>query len=560
MTAPSASSMCSPSGRPVLETAPSTFSSSPPSRGPVLETAPSSTSGHGPGLGAARSGGESSRLHHPVQEEQATPLSPRLRQLVGDNLAFFNFLRASGICSIVSFAFGLEGAQVPPEFLVHWQEGNRICDARAVCSARVSFRAPKRPRSPEPASASAAAAIASTPYPSPSYLRDRPVYVQPVSPGVGMSSTTPAESMQASGLAAVLVSLLAEQVHLTNRAEQVALLTGPAAGEYYAMVKRHLSSFSVSTLRGAISAWRRWSAWSSSCRTVSSLLPADAVSVQLFLEAVRAGTGVARRNAGGVYAVERISAGLAFLATHLRFPIELDFARPAGAVGGQPPSKSHANSPLWLQDLALARSIVDSTCNQVLEFCGLLILVLFSGGIRFAHAQRSKLVSKTAEGLVFRCHRGKNRRSGQAAPPFEWACPHSPLLTSTHLDRFIALLRRAVPEGGDYLVPTLHPHRSGLQEATGFGSSPCRDSNWRAILRAFVELSPSDWPPRHPGPPCARSTRRALATLAEVLGLSHQERLPLGSWVDPIDEGGRKFSRMPSTYIAGETRLWSQFT
>ena len=53
--------------------------------------------------------------------------------------------------------------------------------------------------------------------------------------------------------------------------------------------------------------------------------------MQLSLEAVRAGTGVARRNAGGVYAVERISAGLAFLARHLRFPIELDFAqiRPA---------------------------------------------------------------------------------------------------------------------------------------------------------------------------------------------------------------------------------------
>ena len=165
----------------------------------------------------------------------------------------------------------------------------------------------------------------------------------------------------------------------------------------------------------------------------------------------------------------------------------------------------------------------------------------------------------TAEGLIFRCHRGKNRRSGTAAPPFEWACPHSSLLTPAHQDRCTALLQQVVPAGLELLVPTLQPHRCSLHEASGFGSSPCRDSGWRAILRACVALNPTHWPPRHPGQPCARSTR-ALATLAEVLGLSHSERLLIGSWVDPMDVDGKRLSRMPSTYVACETRLWSQFS
>ena len=62
------------------------------------------------------------------------------------------------------------------------------------------------------------------------------------------------------------------------------------------------------------------------------------------------------------------------------------------------------------------------------------------------------------------------------------------------------------------------------------------------------------------GPPCARSTRRALGTVAEILGLQHAERLPLGSWVDSLSANKHKLSRMPATYVASETRLWSQFT
>ena len=79
------------------------------------------------------------------------------------------------------------------------------------------------------------------------------------------------------------------------------------------------------------------------------------------------------------------------------------------------------------------------------------------------------------------------------------------------------------------------------------------------MLRSFVMLAPAHWPSRFPGPPCARSTRRALATVAEILGLQHAERLPLGSWIDSLGTDKLRLSRMPATYVADETKLWSQF-
>ena len=98
-----------------------------------------------------------------------------------------------------------------------------------------------------------------------------------------------------------------------------------------------------------------------------------------------------------------------------------------------------------------------------------------------------------------------------------------------------------------------------LAATAGFGLAACRDAGWRAVVRSFVACAPASWPPRCPGPPCARSARRALATVAEVLALPHEDRLPLGSWVDPFVEHRTSGSTMPARYVADETKLWSQF-
>ena len=171
----------------------------------------------------------------------------------------------------------------------------------------------------------------------------------------------------------------------------------------------------------------------------------NAICVQLFLEAVRTGADISRRNAGGAHAVERTHAGLKFLHTHLRLPFDFAFSRPAGAVPATLPATAHTNPPLWPQDLALASTLACTASSQVLELCALLALALFSGGVRFAHAQRSRLKTVSPEGLVFSCRRGKGRRRGQAAPPFDWACPHSALFTHAQQARFVSLVRQVVP-------------------------------------------------------------------------------------------------------------------
>ena len=63
----------------------------------------------------------------------------------------------------------------------------------------------------------------------------------------------------------------------------------------------------------------------------------------------------------------------------------------------------------------------------------------------------------------------------------------------------------------------------------GHFTVPTKYKAWRCALRVFVACVPPDWLPRFSHLPGARSTRRAVATVAEILALSHTERLPLGS-------------------------------
>ena len=50
-----------------------------------------------------------------------------------------------------------------------------------------------------------------------------------------------------------------------------------------------------------------------------------------------------------------------------------------------------------------------------------------------------------------------------------------------------------------------------------------------------------------------------MATLAEVLELSHTQRLPLGSWLDGLESNSRRWSKFPARYVASQTKIWAQF-
>ena len=287
-------------------------------------------------------------------------------------------------------------------------------------------------------------------------------------------------------------------------------------------------------------------------------VPAPAIALQLFLEDVRTGGTAPRKNSGGHHAVSRVQAGLAFISSHLGLQFDLCFVKFAVPAAESDGKVRPANDPLLLRDFAHAKLVAESSANEVIVFVALSVLVLFAGGVRFAHAQRSRSLEPVREGLVFHCKRGKSRQGGLAAPPFDWACPASSLLPQPLLNKYMTLRKKVVPNGC-FLIPNLDPPRATLSTATGFRNSPMGDNAWRSVLRAFILGAPPEWPPRPPGAPGGRSTRRALATVAEILGLEHHERLPLGSWVEDISDSNKKFNKMPARYIANDTKLWSQF-
>ena len=85
-----------------------------------------------------------------------------------------------------------------------------------------------------------------------------------------------------------------------------------------------------------------------------------------------------------------------------------------------------------------------------------------------------------------------------------------------------------------------------------------KDNAWWYALRLCVASAPPDSPLRLPGQPGARSTHRAIATVDEIFGSSHTERLHLGSWVDFFFSQDKvQRSSVPARYVASEAQLES---
>ena len=502
------------------------------------------------------------------------PLSPRLSALTVDRPDLASFLGTHGVPNLVRFAFGLSEAEVPAHLHACWHLANEIADAAAVSAARTRIDAEgeespasvaKGPRDPAEAPSPVVPSRSQSPVGPPLKRRrakpsaHRQLELPLLDEAPGAPPASGVENRKATSLANGLIKILQAEIAHSKRAEQLQGLEPSAICEYFELVSRGLASYSVSTLRAAAAAWSRWSLWSSTNKKGSAVLPGTAVHLHIFLESVRKGVGVRRRNAGGIHAARRVHTGITFLAAQLGLDFDLSFVKIPVPAPSDPPPKHCCNDPLVLRDLALASYYIKDPHNDLYSYVSLLVLVLFSGGVRFAHAQRSRLLRQVPEGLIFLCTRGKSRYRGQVAPPFDWAVPFSPLFTSDHATLFLQLHKAATPASCSYLVPRLAPAGCTLAGAKGFAPRPACDGQWRSTLREFIASAPSTWPPRSSGSPGARGTRRALASVAEVLELSHHERLPLGSWVDAVGEEGKRFSKLPATYVANDTKLWSQF-
>ena len=160
--------------------------------------------------------------------------------------------------------------------------------------------------------------------------------------------------------------------------------------------------------------------------------------------------------------------------------------------------------------------------------------MLFVSGLRFRHFQRSAFLRYVDSGAVFHCSQGKCRVRGMAAPPFEWALPFTSFTPEVLVRGFVGMAQQLSAAGALFLLPSLVPAGSSIDKATGFSGRAMTSSVFSLVLVHLTSLAPSAWPERRHEPPSSRSTRRTLATVAEVLQLGLQERLPLGSWQEDL--------------------------
>ena len=183
----------------------------------------------------------------------ALPPSPRLLQLAGGDLQLLGWLEQKGISSLMLFAFGIGREDAPAEFREKWDLANRSCCAEAVAVGRaIGLADLVRPQ--------ARTVALPTPWPKGPPL-EQPQAKRPrglpallaVRDFAPVPSALSSEHGKARGLAEVLKALLSTWQHLTPLADET--LPAAALQQHLCLVADSLATYSVSSLRGAISAW-----------------------------------------------------------------------------------------------------------------------------------------------------------------------------------------------------------------------------------------------------------------------------------------------------------------
>ena len=163
--------------------------------------------------------------------------------------------------------------------------------------------------------------------------------LRPLQPGLRVARSVPIHSVGtdfeanlARALAAPVLDILKANLQHSTKGRQILDATTEHAEQFLIVTGDFLASFSPDSLRAALAAWRRWGVWVALHGNSFPVLPAEHLPLTLFLRGVFNGSGVARRNAGGQGAVERVRAGLAFLAKHLGLDIRVTDLSPSFVV------------------------------------------------------------------------------------------------------------------------------------------------------------------------------------------------------------------------------------
>ena len=172
-------------------------------------------------------------------------------------------------------------------------------------------------------------------------------------------------------------------------------------------------------------------------------------------------------------------------------------------------------------------------------------LLLLQGVLRFAHLQRSQILSVTNRGIYGLALLGKSPRAGLRRP-FYW-CAASPTPFDTILGTAILEL---FPGGSErnFLLPALHPRGATLRTATDWAPKPMSIYAFTKLGRQLLQLPPLSLSVAEAKIYTTYSARRVCPTISELAGWALEKRAAVGAWGGHEATCFWKAAAMPSRY------------
>ena len=337
---------------------------------------------------------------------------------------------------------------------------------------------------------------------------------------------------------------------------------------YVSQIQNRIASLSTGALSQALNAWKRWCTFCSLTLTNVPPLPATEATIAVFLELVGAGkddtaTSGKRKRKGGGGAARAVRAGLATIQDHLEIELHVRDVE-VRTAGQHHPTKGKGQAQVTSPSDLLNIGTLCASENKVAALVAAGIVIITRGGVRYAHAQRSKLIECTPQGALFECSEGKSRHEGKPAPPFQWWVPEVTSDTGPFpkgcVAQFCSVMRKlGLKSDIDFILPKLDPPGKGVLGASKVVREPMSLAAFNRTLFQITGLRDKDMIQNSRPTLTSYSLRRLAPTLANTCGLLLHERLPFGNWrgegLDKVEADAARKAALPLLYADGASKL-----
>ena len=311
------------------------------------------------------------------------------------------------------------------------------------------------------------------------------------------SRRSEAASARKQALARALWQIVVDFPQHSEKTDKVESCPTAIREAYVTQIQSRIASLSTGALSQALNAWKRWCTFC--CSTLDNVapLPATEATIAVFLELVGAGkedttaSGKKKRRGGGG-AARAVRAGFATIQDHLEINMHVRDVE-ARTAGQHHPTKGKGQAQVASPaDLSNVGALCASE-NKVAALAAGGIIVIVRGGVRFAHAQRSKLIECTPQGALFECAEGKTRQEGKPPPPFQWWVPEVMADTGPFpkgcVAQFCSVMRKLGQKTDvDFILPKLDPPGMGVLNASKVVREPMSLSTFNRTLFQMTGL------------------------------------------------------------------------